>query len=136
MTEIMSTLTGKRLHVALSYEDFSLFQRSDISDDIEPLQLALLSLNKDQTFKAHKHIEHKRLIEITQESWVVISGSVRADYYDESGGFISSMILRVGDCTISFGGGHNYTALEDNTHVYEIKNGPFEGRNIDKEDIK
>jgi hypothetical protein len=29
-------------------------------------------------------------------------------------------------------GGHDYTILEDDTRILEIKNGPFLGREIDK----
>ena len=98
------------------------------------LQLASISLDKDQTFRPHQHIwrdvDYKKTI--AQESWVVVEGSVRVDYYDIDGSFISSHILTKGDCTVTLQGGHNYTCLEKDTVVYEYKSGPYEGIKKDK----
>ena len=69
---------------------------------------------------------------IAQESWVIVEGSVKVDYYDTDGSFISSHILKKGDCTVTLEGGHNYTSLEENTLVYEYKSGPYEGIKKDK----
>ena len=42
------------------------------------------------------------------------------------------MVIRQGDCSMTFEGGHTYTILEDDTVVYEYKTGPYEGQANDK----
>jgi hypothetical protein len=37
-----------------------------------------------------------------------------------------------GDCSMTFQGGHNYLALEEDTVVYEYKTGPYYGHAMDK----
>ena len=56
--------------------------RTNIAPDNEFLQLASIQLKKGDTFKAHKHIIHEKVTNIAQESWLVISGSVKCIFYD------------------------------------------------------
>ena len=122
----------KLLH--LNYSSSSINKRSDLVECNQFLQVASLALEKDQTFKPHQHIWKKNLSNnvIAQECWVIISGSVRVDYYDLDGSFLASKTLVEGDITITLEGGHNYQALDDNTKVYEIKTGPYYGQELDK----
>ena len=48
---------------------------------------------------------------------------------------IKETILLPGECTITYRGGHNYVSLEENTLVYEMKTGPYEGIDKDKKFI-
>ncbi len=106
--------------------------RTNIVPDEEFLQLASMKMNKGQTFKAHKHIIHEKSTNIAQESWLVIKGSVKCIFYDLDDNIIGEYILRPGDCSMTFRGGHNYLILEDNTIVYEYKTGPYLGQELDK----
>tara|TARA_A100001035_G_C27563140_1_gene399534 strand:- start:46 stop:495 length:450 start_codon:yes stop_codon:yes gene_type:complete len=106
--------------------------RINISPASESMQVSHLSLIKNQTFKAHKHIFFNRSMPIAQESWVVISGRVRVFYYDLDDNLKASRILKKGDCTITYRGGHNYESLEKDTIVYEFKTGPYLGLEKDK----
>lgn len=105
--------------------------RKDVSAPEEALQLSCFRLHAGQTFKAHEHIPHRRVIQRTQESWIVLSGEVEVTYYDTDGQIIRTAVLHAGDSTITFLGGHNYTCLKD-AAIYEVKNGPFEGVEKDK----
>ena len=109
--------------------------RINISPEHESLQVAHIGLNFNQTFKAHKHVLHERDMPMAQESWVVISGKVKVFHYDLDDKIINESILLPGDCTITYSGGHNYLALEENTLVYEIKTGPYHGVENDKKFI-
>ena len=40
--------------------------------------------------------------------------------------------LGAGDCVVVFKAGHGFEVLEDNTILYEFKNGPYFGVEIDK----
>lgn len=109
--------------------------RVDVCPDIAALQLAVLRLAKGKTFDPHYHISHPRTTPMTQETWIVIAGKVRVTYYDTDQSVLDTRILRAGDVSITLAGGHNYTALDKDTLVIEVKNGPYEGRDVDKQVI-
>jgi hypothetical protein len=106
--------------------------RVDVSPECEGLQVACFSMPEGKTFRGHRHIHRPRTIPQTQETWIVISGSVRAMYYDVAGKHLGNHVLNAGDCSITFRGGHNYESLEDGSTVYEVKLGPFVGVEADK----
>tara|TARA_X000000950_G_C13730764_1_gene584193 strand:+ start:453 stop:860 length:408 start_codon:yes stop_codon:yes gene_type:complete len=132
MQKVFSKINKDLLHIYIKSNFKS--GREDIISPDNFLQLSTLSLDKSQSFQPHQHIwkdvNYKKTI--AQESWVIIEGSVKVDYYDTDGSFISSCILTKGDCTVTLKGGHNYTSLEKNTLVYEFKTGPYEGVEKDK----
>lgn len=121
------------LHMVNFFEDIK--KRTDLCPEDEFIQCATLRLEKNKTFRAHKHIEKTRNFtnHIAQESWVVIQGSVEVYFYDLDDSLIDSVILNEGDASFTFHGGHNYKILEEDTVVYEYKTGPYEGQKIDKE---
>jgi cupin fold WbuC family metalloprotein len=109
--------------------------RQDLCPPQEFLQIASFQLMKDQTFKPHKHIKKLVAHDITQESWIIIQGSVEAILYDIDDTILERVKLRAGDLSITFRGGHNYLCLEDNTLVIEVKDGPYLGQSMDKKFI-
>lgn len=120
----------KLIHVI--YRSVDTNGRVDISPESEFLQLACLKMQKNTTFRPHKHIYFEKKTNIAQESWVVIKGSVKCIFYDLDDKILAESILYPGDCSITFYGGHNYLILEDNTLVYEYKTGPYLGQQYDK----
>jgi len=98
----------------------------------ELIQMACFELPSGKTFRAHKHIPKCSEHNITQESWIVVQGSVQAILYDVDDTILEKVTLCAGDCSITFRGGHNYKALEDHTIVYEAKTGPYLGQEQDK----
>ena len=106
--------------------------RTDIAPENEFLQVAAMKMSEGQTFRPHKHIRIDRKTTITQESWVIINGSVKAILYDLDDTIIAEEILNIGDISITFRGGHNYKILENDTLVYEYKTGPYKGQQNDK----
>ncbi|MEK6825652.1 MAG: WbuC family cupin fold metalloprotein [Nanoarchaeota archaeon] len=106
--------------------------RQDLSPNEEYLQVACFTLPKGKTFRAHKHLKNIRSTDITQESWVVIKGTIKAILYDLDDKIIEEAILKEGDCSITFHGGHTYESLEENSIVYEYKTGPYKGQDQDK----
>jgi len=121
---------GTLLH--LVYRLSEIDGRTNIAPEEEFLQLASIKMHKGQTFKAHKHIFLEKVINIAQESWLVIQGSVKCIFYDLDDNIIAEPILKPGDCSMTFRGGHNYLILEDDTLVYEYKTGPYLGQEKDK----
>ena len=93
-------------------------------------------MDEGRTFRPHKHISKEGPEKvIAQESWVVIKGRVKVFFYDLDDTIIQEEILEAGDFSMTFRGGHNYEALEDDTQVYEYKTGPYLGVEKDKEFI-
>jgi len=123
---------NKLLHIVVRKDDI-LPGRIDIVPEDNFIQCSILNLEKDKTFRPHKHIwkERSRNV-IAQESWIVIQGSVKCLFYDIDDTIISEPTLKQGDASFTLEGGHNYIILEDNTLVYEYKTGPYEGQSFDK----
>ena len=122
----------KLLHIINYFEEID--RRTNISPENQYIQLATMKLEKGKTFLPHKHI-WKDLASnrtIAQESWVVIQGSVCVHLYDIDDKYICDEIINRGDCSITFEGGHTYTALTEDTIVYEYKTGPYIGQENDK----
>ena len=122
------------LHIIYRLDDLKK-GRIDIAPENEFLQVAALKLEKGKTFKPHKHIEKEKITNIAQESWLVFKGSVKCILYDLNDEIIEEVILRAGDLSMTFRGGHNYVIMEEDTVVYEYKTGPYLGIENDKEFI-
>lgn len=124
--------SGKLLHLVHRLDEIA--DRTDVAPNNQFLQLATLRMPKGKTFRPHQHIWKKSPTEtvIAQESWVVIQGSVRVYFYDTDGQLLDSEVIHVGDCSMTFEGGHTYEILEDDTVVYEYKTGPYQGQLSDK----
>ena len=124
--------SDKLLHIIQRF--YEIEGRTDVAPANEFLQLATLRMEKGKTFRPHKHIwkpcSNGQVI--AQESWVVIKGSVRCHLYDIDGTLLREEVIRQGDCSMTFEGGHTYTILEDDTVVYEYKTGPYTGQANDK----
>ena len=119
------------LHIIYRFDEIA--GRTNVAPDNEFLQLASLQMKKDTTFSPHKHIYKKGPQKIiAQESWVVIKGKVKVIMYDLDDTIIHEPILNPGDVSMTFRGGHNYIALEEDTIIYEHKTGPYEGQENDK----
>ena len=106
--------------------------RINIAPDNEFLQLASIKMQKGHTFRPHKHVFCEKVTTIAQESWVVIQGRVECIFYDLDDTVVARPVLYPGDCSMTFRGGHNYLALDDNTIVYELKTGPYFDQHTDK----
>ena len=125
----------KLLHIINRFDEIE--GRTDVAPEDQFIQLATLRMEKDKTFRPHKHIWKDRPAGhfgqvIAQESWVVIKGSVKCHLYDIDDDLIAEEVINQGDCSMTFEGGHTYTILEDDTVVYEYKTGPYEGVERDK----
>ena len=126
---------NKLLHLTGSINSLSL-NRIDVAPENEFLQLALLKMEKGKTFKPHRHKIYEKITNIAQESWFVYKGSVKCIFYDLDDSIIEEVILKEGDFSMTFRGGHNYEILEKESLVLEYKTGPYNGQELDKEFIR
>ena len=118
------------LHVINRREEIN-SQRQNLSPENEYLQVACFSAAKDKKLASHKHVGQIRTTDITQESWLIIKGSIKITLYDLHDEIIKETILSQGDCLITFRGGHDYIVLEEDTIIYEYKIGPYKGKGSD-----
>ena len=122
----------KLLHIVVRKEDLTPGRVEVVPED-NFIQCALLNMEKDKTFRPHRHIFKERTRNvIAQESWIVVQGSVKCTFYDLDNSILVEPILNPGDASFTLEGGHTYTILEDDTLVYEYKTGPYEGQALDK----
>tara|TARA_R100000742_G_C4256902_1_gene74761 strand:- start:387 stop:797 length:411 start_codon:yes stop_codon:yes gene_type:complete len=122
----------KLLHIVVRKEDL-IPGRVEVVPEDNFIQCALLNMEKDKTFKPHKHIWKERTRNvIAQESWIVVQGKVKCTFYDLDNEILVEPTLGPGDASFTLEGGHTYTILEDDTLVYEYKTGPYEGQKLDK----
>jgi len=137
MKKIYSTIDPSLLlHQIVRLADIT-NEQHELSNPKEFLQIRAMNLGRNRTFAAHKHIWKNGVDKmITQESWIIIKGQVRGVFYDTDHQIIADEVLEPGDCAITFQGGHGLTSLADNTIMYEIKTGPYQGREKDKTDIE
>lgn len=123
---------NKLLHIINRFKDIE--SRTDLIPENNFIQCSTLKMEKNKTFRPHKHITKERHYyeQIAQESWVVLKGSVKCILYDIDDSIIATPVLNFGDASFTLYGGHNYEILEEDTIVYEYKTGPYEGQSLDK----
>ena len=136
MNEIYSNISGELLHLVYRIDELTQNskQRQDLVASDNFIQLSFLNLSNNQSFPAHAHLNRIANFEdyIAQESWIVLKGEIEVKFFDLDDTFISKTVLSSGDCSITLKGGHEYSAISENAAVYEYKNGPYLGREIDK----
>lgn len=127
--------SGQLLAVRLSFDDDD-DGRENGTATHEIMQAALIANSGEhpERYAAHKHKLQTRETIGTAEAWVVISGKVSVTIYDTFSNHIGTAVLYSGDVFIAFAGGHGYTVFPE-ARVVELKNGPYNGREADKEMI-
>jgi len=135
MERIYSKIEPEILLHVINRKEELISPRQDLSPPEEYLQISRLTMNKGKTTKPHKHIKQIRTTDITQESWLVLKGEIKIVLYDLDDKIIKETILKPGDCSVTFRGGHDLIALEEGTEIYEYKTGPYLGKEKDSTPI-
>jgi hypothetical protein len=95
-------------------------------------QLGYIVHEKNEMIKPHFHKGIHRNIIITQEVLFIKRGKLMVSFYTTDKEFITSRELVCGDIIFLCSGGHGFRMLED-TEMVEVKQGPYSGRDSDKE---
>ena len=132
MKSIFSNIEKNELLLVINKKEDITNNRTDLCPSEQYLQISTKILSSGTTFRPHKHLFLKRETDITQEAWIILSGKIKAFFYDLDGTVILEEILSSGDCAVVFKAGHSFQVLEDNTILYEVKNGPYYGVEKDK----
>ena len=102
-----------------------------IGSQFESLQASRMKYSSGKSFRIHHHILNPRTIKRTQESFIVISGKVAVDIYDNKALLIGTLEAGPGEAIFVYRGGHGVRVLED-VVMFEIKSGSFSVVSEDK----
>jgi len=130
--KIYSKVKPELLLLAVNRQKDITNNRTDLCPEDQLLQISTNLLSSGTTFRPHKHNELIRTTNTTNEAWIILRGAVRAKFWDIDNAVIYTTVLEEGDCAVVFSAGHNFEVLEDNTILYEVKNGPYYGQDKDR----
>jgi quercetin dioxygenase-like cupin family protein len=117
-----------------------LIQPEDIHDGInffsaddEFLQVGVWKYQNGKELDPHIHNIVERKINRTHEILYVLKGRIEVTIYTLNKVKVETILLKTGDILVLLECGHGYKILEDDTTVFEIKNGPYLGAEIDRQ---
>ena len=99
--------------------------------DYATFQFGYGVINSDKKLVPHIHKQVERIIHTTSEFLYVISGEMTISIYDEKEKIVDNIVLRENMGLMQFIGGHDIQIKRD-TRYFEIKQGPYLGKNVDK----
>ena len=91
--------------------------------------------SEDKVYKSHIHKIAKREIETTSEFLYVVDGVMEVDILDEDAKIIEKVELTNNMALLQFFGGHAIRT-KAGTKYFELKQGPYFGRDFDKFDVE
>ena len=103
-----------------------------IGKSFEPLQGSRMQYPAGTIFRVHRHILNPRMIQRTQEAFVVISGKIAVDMHDSKFRPIGTLEASAGEAIFVYRGAHGVRILKKSL-LYEIKAGAFSYVSDDKE---
>ena len=98
-------------------------------------QFGFGQISDNKVLIPHIHKRVKREIETTSEFLYVIQGEMIIDVLDEEERFVEKVILKDNMALLQFIGGHKIE-IKSGTKYFEIKQGPYYGRDFDKYNVK
>jgi|TARA_R100001460_G_scaffold11121_1_gene26108 hypothetical protein len=132
MLNIYSKVDPEKIILSLIRKNEITNSRQNITPDEEFLQAGVKITKAEDFFKAHKHLPCNKVATTTQEAWVILDGKVEGTFYDLDDSLLCSLEISDGDCVVIYRGGHSLKILDDDTILYEFKNGPYYGVKKDK----
>lgn len=105
-----------------------------VSKDEYPLQLGVSVYKKGNKIKPHFHLEKEIVTNKIQEVVHIDCGLTIVNLYDSYGNNFKSLKLSTGDTIFFVEGGHGFEMLEE-TKIIEVKQGPYDGKTLDKKMI-
>lgn len=82
--------------------------------------------------QSHAHRPVRRVIDTTSEMIHLDYGKMEVLLYDKENNFVTSLVMNGGDTILFLEGGHGFRFLEK-SKIIEVKQGPYEGPDEDKE---
>ncbi len=133
MEEIKSS-TGSTIAIVVR-KDFNKEGANFLSKETFPFQLGVSSYKEGHKIKSHFHKKREVVVNNIQEVIYFKSGKALVTLYDLDKTLIKSLSLSAGDLIFLVDGGHGFEMSEDTTFI-EVKQGPYLGKDKDKEFIE
>ncbi|MCX5751389.1 MAG: hypothetical protein NT099_06960 [Candidatus Saganbacteria bacterium] len=95
-------------------------------------QMGYIVYPKGGVIKAHAHKKVDRKVFLTQEVLFIKKGRLQVDFFTNNRKPFDTRELQAGDTIFLCSGGHGFRILED-AEMIEVKQGPYSGRESDKE---
>ena len=103
-----------------------------VSREEDTLQLGVNHYSAGVSIRRHVHLPVEKVVTRIQEVIHIDSGKVLLELYSDTRMRFHETQLAGGDTVILLQGGHGFQVVED-TRIVEVKQGPFEGTQQDKE---
>jgi cupin fold WbuC family metalloprotein len=87
-------------------------------------QVAFMSHKKNHIIQPHLHRKRLKKIYDTTEVLIILSGSLKVDFYSHEKKYLFSNILKKNDIIILLTAGHGFKVLEKCKFI-EVKQGPY-----------
>jgi hypothetical protein len=105
------------------------------SPEDKTFQFGVGVIETDKVYKTHIHKRAERVIQTTSEFLYVISGLMIVNILDEEGHSLETIHLKDSMGLLQFYGGHGIE-VKKGTKYFELKQGPYYGRDFDKFDVE
>ena len=132
MYKIFSKIKKKKL-IHVFYRSKKNLDRINLSPNNEFLQASIIKFKDKKIIKSHHHLKHGiiKLKRPIQESWILLRGEAKITYFDINNTKLRTFLMKSGDISITFHGGHELKVLKKNSILYEYKTGPYKGTSKD-----
>lgn len=128
-------LKSKAILVAQVYDMSKMKGVTFPTPESATFQFGFGQISENKVLIPHIHKRVKREIETTSEFLYVIHGEMIIDVLDEDEKFLEQVILKENMALLQFVGGHKIE-IKSGTKYFEIKQGPYYGRDFDKYNVK
>jgi hypothetical protein len=123
---------GKLIAIIGSVEDMAI-GNNFITDASLPMQLGVLRSDKGKLQNHIHKIRNRQNKSISNEFHMVVKGKVIVSLFNDEKVLVAHNVLCPNMFCLLVNGGHGYEILKDDTIMVEVKNGAFDGVEIDKE---
>jgi len=107
-----------------------------LTNSADPIQINVRKIARGFHLDPHKHLNLERNgFNNTHELWIVINGKLLASIYDLDNSLLTEIEMSSGDLMLYRNGGHSFRVMNESCILYEIKNGPYFGSELDKSKI-
>ncbi len=120
--------------IAQKYSLNNINDSSFPSPEKAAFQFGVGVVSKEKVLKPHVHKRVERVLDTTSEFLFVLHGEISIKIYGEDGLFIEKIVLNKNECLLQLIGGHAIT-IKENTKYFELKQGPYFGRDFDKRNL-
>jgi hypothetical protein len=107
-----------------------------LTNSADPIQINVRKIDEGFKLDPHKHLYLERNgFNYTHEIWILINGVLMASIYDLDNSLLAEIEMSSGDLMLYKNGGHSFRVMNESCILYEIKNGPYFGSELDKVNI-